>query len=416
MHVGRYLNGYGRRSTESRPAGPTGTALPTPPTFNYFAWTAFNDGVVSDYPDAAHPGVYQTDFYARKAVELIDDAAPATSPSSSRLSVHRPPPRRPARPRRPAPAAAPPRPRRATATVRGRAAAAPAASTRRDMSDKPRSWPTGRASSPSSAAGDPGELAPGDRGAAGRGRGRRPDRRRAAPHGRARQHADRVHLGQRLHARRAPRPAGRCCSTRSRSACRSSCAARACPGRARHQLVTNVDLTSTILDATGVPPGGRGRALAVRALRDPGAEWGRDLLIESGKARTACPLRASAPTASSTPSTRHGRARALRPRSDPYELQSRDGDAPYAPVQRDLHSAWRRWCTASRGLPGPTAPALVGPLRRPPLSTAASPTDLRSRCAARSERACCTPTYDRPPPRGAPAQHPDRTRRSAAAR
>jgi arylsulfatase A-like enzyme len=54
-------------------------------------------------------------------------------------------------------------------------------------------------------------------------------------------------------------------------------------GAVRRQLVTNADLSPTILEAAGAGPGRAqdGRSL-LGLLRDPGAQWGRELLIEGG--------------------------------------------------------------------------------------------------------------------------------------
>ena len=54
-------------------------------------------------------------------------------------------------------------------------------------------------------------------------------------------------------------------------------------GERRSQLVTNADLAPTILDAAEATPGRAqdGRSLLDLAL-DPGAQWGRELLIEGG--------------------------------------------------------------------------------------------------------------------------------------
>jgi N-acetylglucosamine-6-sulfatase len=58
------------------------------------------------------------------------------------------------------------------------------------------------------------------------------------------------------------------------------------------QLVANVDLAPTILDATRVPPGRveDGRSL-LPLLADPGLEWGRDIVLERGPAGNPNSLR-----------------------------------------------------------------------------------------------------------------------------
>ena len=54
--------------------------------------------------------------------------------------------------------------------------------------------------------------------------------------------------------------------------------------------MANVDVTSTILDETDVAPGRvqDGRSL-LELLADPGAEWGRDILIENGNGANGVP-------------------------------------------------------------------------------------------------------------------------------
>ena len=60
--------------------------------------------------------------------------------------------------------------------------------------------------------------------------------------------------------------------------------------RVDRRLVGNTDVTSTILDATDVLPGRvqDGRSL-LELLADPGAEWGRDILIENGNGANGVP-------------------------------------------------------------------------------------------------------------------------------
>ena len=143
----------------------------------------------------------------------------------------------------------------------------------------------------------------------------------------------------------------------------------------------NVDVTSTILDETDVPPGRvqDGRSL-LELLADPGAEWGRDILIENGNGANGVPAYRG---------IRNYRFLYVEHRTtgenelydlqkDPFELQSLDGHAPYAKVQRDLHLRLRSLVHCiGRGLPGPPAPDALRALRRPPRAPAASREDLR---------------------------------------
>jgi hypothetical protein len=111
-------------------------------------------------------------------------------------------------------------------------------------------------------------------------------------------------------------------------------------GRVDHRLVANVDVTSTILDATDVAPGRvqDGRSL-LELLADPGGEWGRDILIENGNGANGVPTYRG---------IRNYRFLYIEHRTtgetelydlekDPFELQSLDGHAPYARAQHNLH-------------------------------------------------------------------------------
>jgi arylsulfatase A-like enzyme len=118
-------------------AGPTGSGSRTPPPSTTSPGRPFDHGVVRDYPDAAHPGEYLTDFETRKGVELIDDASNRDRPFYLSLwytAPHRGSPRDPttrAVRRRPPPP-------RATATRSPACGCrAPPSFNERDMYDKP---------------------------------------------------------------------------------------------------------------------------------------------------------------------------------------------------------------------------------------------------------------------------------------
>jgi arylsulfatase A-like enzyme len=79
MHVGRYLNGY--EYADGIPAGWSDWhGAPHSQAFNYTRWRVNENGSLVSYPDAAHPGEYQTDFFGRRAGELIEQAAPGDRP------------------------------------------------------------------------------------------------------------------------------------------------------------------------------------------------------------------------------------------------------------------------------------------------------------------------------------------------
>jgi N-acetylglucosamine-6-sulfatase len=75
-HVGKYLNGYGRRNPREIPPGYDewhGSVDPT--TYRYYGYTLNENGTLRTYERA-----YQTDLYARKAVGIINRRAPQAQP------------------------------------------------------------------------------------------------------------------------------------------------------------------------------------------------------------------------------------------------------------------------------------------------------------------------------------------------
>ena len=148
MHVGRYLNGY-EYSDGVPPGWSDWHGAPHSHAFNYTSWRVNENGSLVSHPDAAHPGEYETDFFGRRAGELIEQASPGDRPFYLQLwfvAPHRGSPRDPDDPAAvgtPSPEAEPPRP------VRRRAASrAPRASTRPASATSPRWSPTARASTP----------------------------------------------------------------------------------------------------------------------------------------------------------------------------------------------------------------------------------------------------------------------------
>jgi N-acetylglucosamine-6-sulfatase len=79
MHVGRYLNGY-EYADGVPPGWSEWHAAPHTFAFNYTSWKVNENGALVSYPDADHPGEYETDFFSRRAGELIEQAAPGDRP------------------------------------------------------------------------------------------------------------------------------------------------------------------------------------------------------------------------------------------------------------------------------------------------------------------------------------------------
>jgi N-acetylglucosamine-6-sulfatase len=79
VHVGKYLNGYGRTTPTAVPAGWTEWYGSTDPsTYRFYNYTLNENGRLVTY--ATGPANYQADVYNRKAVELIRRLAPGAKP------------------------------------------------------------------------------------------------------------------------------------------------------------------------------------------------------------------------------------------------------------------------------------------------------------------------------------------------
>jgi hypothetical protein len=115
--------------------------------------------------------------------------------------------------------------------------------------------------------------------------------------------------------------------------------------RVDERLVGNLDVTATILDAADVSPGRAldGRSL-LELLGDPGAEWGRDILIENGNGANRVPAYRGIRTYRFlyVEHRTTGEYELYDLEKDPFQLQSLDGRAAYAKVQRDLASRLRQ--------------------------------------------------------------------------
>ena len=206
-HIGKFLNGY-ENSVVGVPPG-WSEWHGSKQTYVFYGYELLEDGQVVEYgsnaenPDApARPETYSTDVYTDKAVELIGRRAPEQRPfflSLAYLAPHigGPNPDPPGRCNNTAKPAA-----RHIGAFAQRAPA-PAAQLQRGrrlrQAGRDRDPPAADAE-PARQHGPPQLPLPG-RVAARHRRGRRTDRRRAARLGRAREHADRLHLRQRLLSR-----------------------------------------------------------------------------------------------------------------------------------------------------------------------------------------------------------------------
>jgi N-acetylglucosamine-6-sulfatase len=343
MHVGRYLNGYSASS--GIPAGWSDWhGMPHANAFNYASWKVNENGVLRSYPD--DHGEHQTDFLAERAGELIEDAASDDAPFFLSLwfsAPHSGAPRDPDDPtwiRTPSPA------------ERHRDAFAGATMPRlpnfdeasmydkpQVVADRPRFTPDKEAAIEENwrqeletllgvdeAVGylidvlaETGELEntlivyTADNG---------------FMHGEHRALAEKVLPYE---------P-----SIRVPLILRGPGVPR---GRIDDRLVANVDVPATILDVTGAQPGRvqDGRSL-VDLLADPGAEWGRDVLIENGYGANRVPAYRAIRNYRFlyVEHNTTGEYELYDLEEDPYQLRSRDGSARYAAVQRDLRARLRR--------------------------------------------------------------------------
>ncbi len=79
LHLGRFLNGY-EYAGGVPPGWDVWQAAPHSSAFDYADWKLNENGTLRSYPDVEHPGEYQTDFFGRRASELIEQAAPGEQP------------------------------------------------------------------------------------------------------------------------------------------------------------------------------------------------------------------------------------------------------------------------------------------------------------------------------------------------
>lgn len=344
MHVGRYLNRY--EAFHGVPPGWSDWyASPHSAAFNYSSWKVLENGVLRSYPSDARPGEYQTDYFTRRAVELIDDAAPGERPfflSLWYVAPHRGGPRDPDDPRRPGTPSPAPRHRDAYAGVR-----MPRSPNfnEANMYDKPQVVADRPRISPEFAAGieenwrqEMESLMAVDEGVAQIVEALRRTGEldhtlivylsdNGYMHGEHRALAEKVLPYEE--------------SIRIPLMMRGPGVPR---GRVDRRLVANVDVAATILDLTGTTPGliQDGRSL-LELLADPGAEWGRDILIENGRGANAVPAYRGIRTYRFVYVEHRttGEYELYDLAEDPYQLRSVDGQDRYRKVQRDLKARLR---------------------------------------------------------------------------
>jgi len=391
MHVGRHLNGY--EASDGIPPGYSDWyAAPHSGAFNYASWKVNENGTLRSYPNPDHPGEYQTDFFSRKAVELIDDAAPSERPFYLQLwyvAPHRGGPRDPDDP--PTVGTPSPAPRH-----RDSFAGVPMPRTpnfdEADMYDKPQVVADRPRLSPGEIAGieenwrqELETLQAVDEGVAQivgalDRSGELKDTLivftsdNGFMHGEHRAQAEKVLLYEEsfrvpLLMRGPGIPSG----------------------RREERLVGNIDIAPTILDAAGVAPGRVQDGISLLDLvADPDAWWGRDILIENGRGANGIPsyrvIRTNRFVYAEHLTT--GEYELYDLLEDPYELRSVDGSDEYAAVQADLAGRLGRLtrCAGPSCQTEPRLTLLVRSRGRPLRSGGCARGDLRVRVSGRDAR------------------------------
>jgi arylsulfatase A-like enzyme len=83
IHLGKFLNGYGTQNIDPAEVPPGWTEWQgsvDPSTYRYYGYTLNENGALRTYGENEDPAFYQTDFYGRRASELIERYAPLARP------------------------------------------------------------------------------------------------------------------------------------------------------------------------------------------------------------------------------------------------------------------------------------------------------------------------------------------------
>jgi arylsulfatase A-like enzyme len=140
VHLGKFLNHYGRDDPREVPPGwDEWYATVDPTTYRYYGYTVNENGTLRTYGRDHDPRFYATDFTARRSAEIVERLAPAAQPffmSVAFLAPHTGGPREPGDPVAVGTPAVAPRHRGAFAAA---PLPRPAAFDEADTSDKPAS-------------------------------------------------------------------------------------------------------------------------------------------------------------------------------------------------------------------------------------------------------------------------------------
>jgi arylsulfatase A-like enzyme len=339
MHVGRYLNRY-----EFRDGIPPGYSdwhtSPHSGAFHYTSWKVNENGVLRSYPTPERPAEYQTDFFTRRAVELIDSAAPSERPFFMSLwyvAPHRGGPRDAddyARPGSPSPA-----PRHRDAFASFAMPRLPSFNERnmydkpQVVADRPRFSPTGVAGIQENWRQELESLLAVDEGVAQivealRRHGELENTLIVYMSDNGFMHGEHRALAEKVLPYEE--------SIRIPLLMRGPGIPR---GRVDRRLVDNLDVPATVLDAADASPGRvlDGRSL-FELLDDPGEEWGRNILIENGRGANGIPTYRGIRTYRFlyVEHRTTGEYELYDLVRDPFQLESVDSRDDYKQVRRDL--------------------------------------------------------------------------------
>jgi N-acetylglucosamine-6-sulfatase len=367
VHVGKFLNGYGRDVPLEVPPGWSewyGTVDPS--TYRFWNYTVNENGALVTYGANNEPGLYSTDFFSRRSADLVTRLAPSDTPfflSVAYLAPHSGQPAEPDDPQNLATPAVAPRHRDAFASE---PFPVTPSFNEADVSDKPRRISTRRLFGPPRIA------------AIQEGYRQRLESLLAVDEGIALILEALARSGEIdntivvftsdngfFHGEHRI-PTGKLLpyepSIRVPLLMRGPGIQR---GLRLGQLVTNADLAQTVLDAADATPGRTqdGRSL-LRLADDPGLWWGRELLTEGGD-RNGLTFTGLRNYRYSYVEYATGERELYDLEADPDQLQSRHFDPNYAGVQAALAQrlAAMRACAGRACRAGPRLKLRVRPRR-----------------------------------------------------
>jgi N-acetylglucosamine-6-sulfatase len=353
-HIGKYLNGYGTRNpTEVPPGWSEWRGSVDPTTYRFYGYTLNEGGTLRNYGNDA--GSYQADVYTDKALDLIRRRAPQAEPfflSVAYLAPHSGGPREAGDPQMATPVPAP----RHRDRFASEALPSPPSFNEGDVSDKPTGI-RGRRVIPPRQVTQIREMYQ-----------QRLESLLAVDEGVARIVAELERLGELdktlivftadngfFHGEHRV-PNGKVLHYEPSSRVPLIVRGPGVPrGRTLSQLVANVDLAPTIVDAARATPARRldGRSL-LPLLRDPGRSWGRDLLLQRG-GPTAQVFQAIRTPRYKYAEYGNGERELYDLAADPHELASKHADPAFTPVRDELarRLATLRRCAAATCRIGP---------------------------------------------------------------